>query len=263
MGLVHGGIERDSVISQFKKGKLKCIINVNILTTGFNVPDIDMIAICRATQSVSLYVQIVGRGTRIAKGKTDCLVLDFGGNVERHGAIDTASCRPKGQGIAPMKDCPECGRLYGMMQKECECGHKFEIAPRVVGKKLEEKAAKGGLTSTEPMQHDIDFVEYHAKTSSTGNNAIVVEFWQFDKQYPVATMWLTLWHKNDFWRKKCWQKLNALCGGIIKKEFEIDHYQLAQELNEFYSEGSIPKVNFISTLPQKDNPKYKEVIGFG
>lgn len=68
-----GMTERAEKIERFRRGAYKCLINVNVLTTGFNVPHVDLIGIVRATESAGLYVQIVGRGTRLAPGKTDCL----------------------------------------------------------------------------------------------------------------------------------------------------------------------------------------------
>ena len=84
----HGSTERDSIIARFKSGELRCLVNVNVLTTGFDAPNVDLLVMLRATQSPSLYVQMVGRGTRLHEGKKDCLVLDYGTNVERHGLID-------------------------------------------------------------------------------------------------------------------------------------------------------------------------------
>jgi DNA repair protein RadD len=67
---------------------------MGVLTTGFNAPAVDLIALLRPTKSAGLYVQMVGRGTRLAPGKENCLVLDFAGNVRRHGPIDLV--RPDG-----------------------------------------------------------------------------------------------------------------------------------------------------------------------
>ena len=63
---------------------LKYIANVNVLTTGFDAPNIDCVAMLRPTMSPGLYYQEVGRGFRLAPGKKDCLVLDFAGNIVRH-----------------------------------------------------------------------------------------------------------------------------------------------------------------------------------
>lgn len=72
--------QRAEIISQFKAKQLKYLVNVAVLTTGFDAPHVDVIAILRPTESVSLYQQIIGRGLRLADGKAECLVLDYAGN---------------------------------------------------------------------------------------------------------------------------------------------------------------------------------------
>jgi superfamily II DNA or RNA helicase len=80
--------ERERIIADFRAGRIKCLVNINVLTTGFNVPQIDLLAMLRPTLSTGLLVQMVGRGSRKAEGKIDCLILDFAGNILRHGPID-------------------------------------------------------------------------------------------------------------------------------------------------------------------------------
>lgn len=83
--------ERDRIVSAYRQGALRCLTSANLLTTGFDVPQVDLIAMLRPTLSPGLYVQTIGRGTRLAKGKTDCLVLDFAGNARRHGPVEAIS----------------------------------------------------------------------------------------------------------------------------------------------------------------------------
>ena len=80
--------ERDRIIAAFKRGEIRALASMGVLTTGFNAPAVDLIAMLRPTKSTGLYVQMAGRGTRLAPGKENCLVLDFAGNVARHGPID-------------------------------------------------------------------------------------------------------------------------------------------------------------------------------
>ena len=130
--------ERDAIIAAFKRGEIRALASMGVLTTGFNAPAVDLIALLRPTKSAGLYVQMVGRGTRLAPGKENCLVLDFAGNVRRHGPIDLV--RPKrpgegGGGEAPTKVCPECDSIIALSAAECpDCGHVFparevKIAP--------------------------------------------------------------------------------------------------------------------------------------
>lgn len=106
--------ERDEIIRRFKAGEFRALTNVSVLTTGFDAPDIDAVIMMRPTQSASLYQQMVGRGLRLAPGKADCLVLDFAGNIQRHGPIDRVDVRSpderhgEGGGPPPTKTCETC-----------------------------------------------------------------------------------------------------------------------------------------------------------
>lgn len=82
------GDERAGILAEFKAGCARWLVNVNVLTTGFDHPAIDCIAVLRPTMSKALHVQIMGRGMRKSESKQDCLVLDFAGNIKRHGSID-------------------------------------------------------------------------------------------------------------------------------------------------------------------------------
>lgn len=124
--------DREATIADFVGGRLRCLVNVGVLTTGFDAPAVDLLAMMRPTQSTSLYVQIVGRGTRTAPGKEKCLVLDYGGNVRRHGPIDNVAPKIAGKGgAAPVKECPSCGCLLACGKRECDdCGYLFELEQR-------------------------------------------------------------------------------------------------------------------------------------
>lgn len=80
--------ERDELVKDFREGRLRCLVNVELFTIGFDAPNVDCIVLLRPTLSASLYYQMVGRGLRIYPEKRDCLVLDFAGNIARHGPLD-------------------------------------------------------------------------------------------------------------------------------------------------------------------------------
>lgn len=77
-------LDREKLINDFKAMRFKHLVSVGTLTTGFDAPHVDVVAVLRATESASLFQQIVGRGLRLAGGKNDCLVLDYAQNIERH-----------------------------------------------------------------------------------------------------------------------------------------------------------------------------------
>ncbi len=125
-------MEREQILRRFRHGDLQFVCNCNILTTGYDHPELDAIAILRATKSASLYVQMVGRGMRIAPDKKDLLVLDFGGNILRHGCIDQIFVKQKGEAVeighAPEKECPECHTFVHIAVRVCpDCGYEFPI----------------------------------------------------------------------------------------------------------------------------------------
>jgi DNA repair protein RadD len=134
--------ERDTKLARFRNGEIRALCNVNVLTTGFNFRAVDLVVLLRATKSASLYVQIVGRGARTSPGKENCLVLDYGGNIDRHGPVDLVEVKISKDkratvGIAPHKSCPLCKCVVFIKVMECpNCGFKFpeptqalEIAP--------------------------------------------------------------------------------------------------------------------------------------
>ncbi|SHO56395.1 DEAD/DEAH box helicase [Vibrio quintilis] len=101
--------ERDEIIQRFKQKKLKYLVNVSVLTTGFDAPHVDLIAILRPTESVSLYQQIVGRGLRLSPGKQECLVLDYAGNKYDLEQPEVGEPKPSGDSEIVTIPCPACG----------------------------------------------------------------------------------------------------------------------------------------------------------
>lgn len=112
------------------KPPLKFLANVNVLTTGFDAPNVDCVVLLRPTNSPGLLIQMVGRGTRLSPetGKSNCLILDYGGNIMRHGPIDMIEVKEKapGKGEAPAKTCPECRAIIHAAYTKCpDCGYEF------------------------------------------------------------------------------------------------------------------------------------------
>lgn len=132
--VIHGGTpkaHRPRIVADFKAGKIRHLTNANVLTTGFDAPDIDCIVMLRPTMSPSLYVQMAGRGMRLKSHTDHCLVLDFAGNVAQHGPITCVvppSKKKKGAGEAPTKTCPLCREIVAAQARRCSCGHEFPPA---------------------------------------------------------------------------------------------------------------------------------------
>lgn len=118
--------ERKSILDRFKAQRIKYIVNVSVLTVGFDAPHVDVIAILRKTESVGLLQQIIGRGLRLFDGKQDCLVLDYTTNLEEH-------C-PDGDIFAPIIRTSKAPGVPGGLSCFCpECGYEnnFSVQPKV------------------------------------------------------------------------------------------------------------------------------------
>jgi DNA repair protein RadD len=103
------GPVRDALIAAFKNQEFRFLVNVAVLTTGFDAPHVDLIAILRPTESVSLYQQIVGRGLRLSPGKTDCLILDYAGNPHDLFTPEVGNAKGKSDNVPVQVFCPSCG----------------------------------------------------------------------------------------------------------------------------------------------------------
>lgn len=206
--------ERRRMIEDFKAYRLRCLWNCGVLTTGFNHPGVDLIAAARPTESAGLYVQIAGRGTRnvyapgmpldtreerlaaIAAGpKPNCLFLDFGGLVRRHGPIDMVQPRKpgKGGGDAPVKTCPECFSLVHASVMECpDCGHVWE---RQLSSKITKSAAVTPILSkSEAVWRQVATRAFHRHEKFGSAPSMRVEYWANLVTYRE---WVSLEHPSD------------------------------------------------------------------
>jgi DNA repair protein RadD len=100
--------ERDEIVQDFKKRKFRYLVNVSVLTTGFDAPHVDVIAIMRPTESNSLYQQIIGRGLRLSEGKDECYVLDYTGMGHDIFAPQVSDKRPAKDTVPVRVECPKC-----------------------------------------------------------------------------------------------------------------------------------------------------------
>jgi DNA repair protein RadD len=146
----------DRAIRAFKANELKAIVNYGKLTTGFDHPEIDLIGMLRPTLSVPLWVQMLGRGTRPAVGKSNCLVLDFARNTPRLGPInDPAIPRAKksdAPGEMPIKLCEHCGAYNHISAKLCcQCAEPFSFQQKLVAKAGTEELLRKAATEAIPI----------------------------------------------------------------------------------------------------------------
>lgn len=138
--------QRDAIIRAFKAQELKFLVNVAVLTTGFDAPHVDLIAIMRPTASVSLFQQMVGRGLRLAEGKQDCLVIDYAASGFDLFYPEVGTPKPAANSVPVQVPCPECGfanifwgktdedgdiiehfgrRCQGLLQDNSQCSYRY------------------------------------------------------------------------------------------------------------------------------------------
>lgn len=199
--------ERQTIINQFKKGDLQCLVNIATLTTGFDAPETDLIALLRPTKSPVLYVQIAGRGMRIADGKENCLWLDYTETTVEQGPINKITGR-KGfkskPSEAPTRECPKCHNYMPISFKECsECGHVFPIEEKP--KHDTRSGTADILTGIKPPVKewfDVSDVSYAKHTKrETGANSLRVSYHIGDIG-PVISEWIALESQSQFARKQ-------------------------------------------------------------
>ena len=191
---------RDAIVDRFRAGEIRALVNVMVLTTGFDVPSVDMLVFLRPTLSPGLFVQMAGRGTRIAEGKTDCLLLDFARNLDRHGPVDKIGAPGAGTGEpgeAPTKNCPSCGTTMYAGATTCpSCGLEM---PRDPEKKLTSRASDAqALSDDRPQRREVLGVSFHLHRKIGKPDSMRVEY---DCGLQVVRQWICPLH-GDYARYK-------------------------------------------------------------
>lgn len=162
-----------SALKAHKELRLRAIVSFSKLTTGLDHPAVDLIGMFRATLSVPLWVQMLGRGTRIAIGKQNCLVLDYARNASRLGPInDPVIPRKKGDkgGEIPIKLCEMCGTYHHIKAVKCDaCGNPFEFEVKIIKQAVSDDV----IREPEAVQvetFDVNYVLYNKKESRNGKS---------------------------------------------------------------------------------------------
>lgn len=211
IGIVSGTsstAHRDATIKDFKEGRTRFLCNVNVLTEGFDARQVDCVVLLRSTLSPGLYYQMVGRGLRIHPAKQDCLVLDFGANVLRHGCVDAIKIKSKPSGSggeAPVRECPECREIVALSYKACTaCGTVFpEPEPR--GPNHEASAGDVPITSdqVETVTYDVTEVTYcvHEKRNAPEDAPKSMRVSYYDGLSVACEEWVCVEHNGFAWEK--------------------------------------------------------------
>ena len=225
--------ERAALIDQFTQSKDGILVNCGIATTGFDCPDIEVVVINRATKSVALWLQMVGRASRRTEQKEAFTILDFGENVTRLGfwqePRDWAQIflhpKKKGEGVAPVKDCPACGFVAYASARVCaNCGAEFAPNPKTEAEVLAELKEM-------QYQQNRGNLEGRKIYDIAQNSADLFEL-QRVKKYKQAFIERVLYFANyselqRFWRSKGytdgyrWRKERDFAEGAPVKNFTV------------------------------------------
>ena len=252
-GVVHSKIsdvENDITLQKFKHGILKALVNVDILTTGYDFPGLDLGVILRPTLSAVLWVQMLGRFTRPFKGKVNALILDFAGNTRRLGPINdpilpTKKKKGKKQGTAPVKVCNNCFIYNHISVRICiECGQEFPKNIKIKNKAYTEDVMTDGKPIIKWLT--IDNITYSDHNKPGKLPSLKVTYYCFGSK-PIKEF-ICFEHSN-FPRRKAtqwWRKRTAL--PIPNKVLD-----------------SLRLINYISTPTRIKvwvNKKYPEVLDY-
>lgn len=188
--------ERDLMIQEFKEGKIRALSSVNVVSIGFDAPNVDMLVMLRPTMSPSMYVQQAGRGMRLAEGKKDCLVLDFAGNVSEHGPIVNVKPPKKkgeGKGEAPVKVCEKCQEIVHLSVMVCPaCGEAFPPPPPKATR-LHQDDIMG-----KDRLHELSVQKWRWQkytSQRTGKTMLKVVYYGALSDVPVK-QYFTIWHEG-------------------------------------------------------------------
>ena len=244
--------DRDRMIADFKANRIRAICNVNVLTEGFDAPQVDTIVLLRPTLSPGLYSQMVGRGLRLHDSKAYCLVLDFAGCIEEHGPIDLLGGAP-----VVMATCPECRESFSRALRECpHCGWKIpkqeidrldrvERERRMHG----DKASKKSILSGEPEIAKVDsvFVSRHRKHGAPDSIRV-----QYRCGLSMFREWICLDHEGYAGQKaQAWWRARFGKGARVTVGDALQDLFLGQSLLEW-----------TKTITVKRNGRYTEVIAY-
>ena len=231
-----GKADREQLINDFKNQKFKYIVSVGTLTTGFDAPHVDIVAILRATESASLFQQIIGRGLRLCEGKEDCLVLDYAENIERHDLKDD---------IFSPKITTSKAKSSGSIDAECEwCKftNQFAARPNVDKLDIDKQGYFLDLAGNRILTEDNQFFAAHFGRRCNGFIKSVLERGKLDRcefRYASKTC-EECSHENDIAARYCEKCKHELVNpnDSLTAQFETvkrDPYAIFTEEVRFFS----------------------------
>ena len=289
--------ERARIFEEFKAGKIKAVTNVGVATTGFDYPDIDVIVMARPTLSPGLYAQMSGRGMRLkSKGHhQDCIVLDFAGNISRHGPVTkiipprrTASKGSKmtSENLGEMfKLCPKCKKAVLRRARECpHCKYQFQtqdltdLNTTADIMQLDE-ASQSQLQQEQGLENQETQTQTQSQNQSQIQHMIVrswywragftknehapflrVDFYEEDLMKGPRQLFLYLTSGTEASRAKAYRSLKSLLQGVrVPSPEELNNIQIMNALAKTISENYKPPL----WIEYKQSGTYTSIINWG
>ena len=241
--------EREQILADFKAGKIRALTNANVLTTGFDYPDIDMIAMLRPTMSPGLYVQMAGRGLRPKSHTDHCLVLDFAGVVATHGPITNVQTPTKaGNGEAPVKVCDNCGELVHISVAVCPaCGTEF---PPPDKKKLDLELRDDDIMGLQGNDMEVTRWQWRKHISYTSGNEMLAVTYYGCLSDPTVTEYFAVLNSGYAGEKA----RNTLASIMFKSKAKVNSENLEQISSEMTASQPPASIEF------KRDGKFHRVI---
>lgn len=232
--------ERQKILLQAQAGDIKYLISVNCLMVGIDVPAYDICVWCRPTESLILYIQGIGRVLRLSPGKERAIILDYAGNIERHGDIDHPIINEALNNVANDDQdycisCVECETLNKVTARRCRgivnnkrCDHFFDW------KECPKCQTENDITSRECRGCDHELIDPNAKLKR-------------DVAIPLYTFKL-IHTQLDFWTNELPDKLGIIveltCERNNLTEFIRKSYMISTEKSVYYFYGTFIKPFF-------------------
>lgn len=223
--------ERDRIVRAFRAGQIRCLTSVGVLGTGFNVPQVDLIALLRPTKSAGLYVQQVGRALRNAPGKENAIILDFARLGKDFGPIDlvsstSASAAKASDGEPLVKVCPTCATQVGLSARQCPtCDFLWPERESLPKHEATADASTSILSKGAPAWIGVDSVRFYTHRKDGSPDSLRVEY---ECGFVTHKEWLGFQHQGlmrqkaeRFWASAASQPIPRTTAEALARQKEI------------------------------------------
>jgi superfamily II DNA or RNA helicase len=251
-----GSPDRAEVLQWFANTPDAILNNIGIATTGFDQPDIETVIVNKATASMPLWLQMCGRGARPHNVKLAFTIIDLGGNCITHGLWSSPrnwsnifhNPKKPGNGVAPVKECPDCGALMHTAVRLCDCGHVFPVI------KPKDEAIEKFIQVSKAI--DVKkIIESHAHNKEYRSLFVLIEQ-VFNK---AVRIFHNLTHQHYAQIEKEIHELARLWCREKGKRFDQYHRQIIQDkLTELCSSHTTKTFMTVKTLTSNSVPFWKE-----